>query len=100
MTGACQGTDHAAANRGQERHWGKTTHNHILEVSAIKKESAYQKMFKDYPDVVSATQMCEMLGGISIKTGYELLKSGKVKSFQVGRSYRIPKLFILEYMGL
>lgn len=57
-------------------------------------------MFKDYPDVVNATQMCEMLGGISIKTGYELLKSGKVKSFLVGRSYRIPKLFILEYMGL
>ena len=67
---------------------------------AIKKESAYQLMFKDYPDVVSVAQMCEMLGGISIKTGYELLKSGKVKSFLVGRSYRIPKLFILEYMGL
>ena len=105
MTGACQGADHAAVNQGQERHWGRTAtkplHNyHLQEVSAIKKESAYQLMFKDYPDVVSAAQMCEMLGGISIKTGYELLKSGKVKSFLVGRSYRIPKLFILEYMGL
>ena len=74
--------------------------HHLQEVSAIKKESDYQLMFKDYPDVVSAVQMCEMLGGISIKTGYELLKSGKVKSFLVGCSYRIPKLFILEYMGL
>ena len=60
----------------------------------------YEAVALNYPDVVSAAQMCEMLGGISIKTGYELLKSGKVKSFQVGRSYRIPKLFILEYMGL
>jgi len=47
-----------------------------------------------------AGEVREMLGGISIKTGYELLKSGKVKSFLVGRSYRISKLFILEYMGL
>ena len=66
----------------------------------MKTESAYKMMFKEYPDVVNATQMYEMLGGISIKTGYELLRSGKIKSFVVGRSYRIPKLFILEYMGL
>ena len=85
---------------GVERQRNHNNNYHLQEVSAIKKESAYQLMFKDYPDVVNATQMCEMLGGISIKTGYELLKSGKVKSFLVGRSYRIPKLFILEYMGL
>ncbi|MCI5976904.1 MAG: helix-turn-helix domain-containing protein [Candidatus Faecousia sp.] len=57
-------------------------------------------MFRDYPDVVTAEQMCQMLGGISIKTGYELLRTKKIKSFTVGRSYRIPKAFILEYMGI
>ena len=41
-----------------------------------------------------------MLGGISIKTGYKLLKSGKVKSLIVGRQYRIPKLYILEYLEI
>ena len=50
--------------------------------------------------IACAAQMCEMLGGISIKTGYELLKSGKVKSFLVGRSYRIPKLYIFEYLEI
>ena len=55
-------------------------------------------MFRDYPDVVTAEQMCQMLGGIS--TGYELLRTKKIKSFTVGRSYRIPKAFILEYMGI
>ena len=57
-------------------------------------------MFRDYPDVVTAEQMCQMLGGISIKTGYELLRTKKITSFTVGRSYRIPKAFILEYMGI
>ena len=57
-------------------------------------------MFRDYPDVVTAEQMCQMLGGISIKTGYELLRTKKINSFTVGRSYRIPKAFILEYMGI
>ncbi len=66
----------------------------------MQTESAYKLMFRDYPDVVNAQQMCQMLGGISMKTGYELLRSGKIKSFSVGRSYRIPKLFIMEYMGL
>ena len=70
-----------------------------MEVSAIKKESAYQLMFKNYPDIMDAAQMSEMLG-INIKTGYALLKSGKIKSIRVGREYKIPKLYILEYMGL
>lgn len=29
--------------------------------------------------------------GVSTKTGYGLLKSGKVASLKVGRAYRIPK---------
>ena len=57
-------------------------------------------MFRDYPDVVTAEQMCQMLGDISIKTGYELQRTKKIKSFTVGRSYRIPQAFILEYMGI
>ena len=45
-------------------------------------------------------QMCEMLGGISTKTGYRLLKDGIIKSFIVGRRYRIPKLYIFEYLEI
>ena len=41
-----------------------------------------------------------MLGGICDKTAYRLLKSGEIKSFIVGRHYRIPKLNILEYLEL
>ena len=60
----------------------------------------YKLMFSNYPDVVNTTQMCEMLGNISLKTGYRLLKDGKIKSFLVGRSYRIPKINIFEYLEI
>ena len=59
---------------------------------------AYQCMFREYPDVVNVEQMCEMLGGISTKTGYQLLKSGQIKSIVAGRRYRIPKINIFEYL--
>jgi excisionase family DNA binding protein len=66
----------------------------------VKAQEAYKMMFKDYPDVVTVEQMCEMLGGISIKTGYRLLKNGSIKSVVVGRRYRIPKLYVFEYLEL
>lgn len=55
-------------------------------------------MFPNYPDVVNVEQLCEMLGGISLKTGYCLLKSGAIKSFVIARRYRIPKINVIEYL--
>lgn len=66
----------------------------------MKAQDAYKMMFRDYPDVVTVEQMCKMLGGISIKTGYRLLKNGTIKSVVVGRRYRIPKLYVFEYLEL
>lgn len=59
----------------------------------------YPLLFVGYPDLVNVTQMCAMLGGISVKTGYRLLKSGKIRHLKVGREYRIPKLCLLEYLA-
>lgn len=47
----------------------------------MKSQDAYKLLFCDYPDVVTVEQMCEMLGGISTKTAYRLLKAGTIKSF-------------------
>ena len=66
----------------------------------MESQVAYNLLFTEYPDVVNVEQMCEMLGGICDKTAYRLLKSGEIKSFIVGRHYRIPKLNILEYLEL
>ena len=58
----------------------------------------YETMFKGYPDVVNVPQLCEMLGGISDKTAYRLLKGGKVRSLLVGKKYLIPKTFVIDYL--
>ena len=46
----------------------------------MKAQDAYKVMFREYPDVVTVEQMCEMLGGISTKTGYRLLRNGTSKA--------------------
>ena len=64
----------------------------------MSRQDAYRMMFRSYPDIVNIEQLCEMLGGISTKTGYRLLKSGKIKSLVIGRRYRIPKVNIIDYL--
>ena len=64
----------------------------------MKTQEAYKLLFTDYPDVVNIEQMCEMLGGISSKTGYRLLREGEIRSFKIGRRYAVPKVNIFEYL--
>ena len=42
--------------------------------STISQRDAYKIMLKDYPDVMSIEQMCEILS-ISTKTGYRIPKA-------------------------
>lgn len=60
-------------------------------------KDAYSVMLREYPDVMNIEQMSQALG-VSTKTGYALLKSGKVACLRVGRAYRIPKVHLLTYM--
>ena len=55
-------------------------------------------MFENYPDVVEVDTLCKMLGGISRKTAYHLLTSQKIKSIRIGRTYKIPKVCVIEYL--
>ena len=54
---------------------------------------------QEYPDVMDIGQMCEALG-VSTKTGYKLLKDGKIEYLKIGRAYRIPKAHILRYLKI
>ena len=51
-----------------------------------------------YPDVVSVKQMCIMLGGISMKTAYKLLGNGEIHHLKIGKSFKIPKICVIEYL--
>ena len=64
--------------------------------STISQRDAYKLMLKDYPDVMSIEQMCEILS-ISTKTGF-ILREGKILSLKVGRAYRIPKAHLFTFL--
>ena len=56
-----------------------------------------KKIFSNYPDVVSLPDLMKMLN-IGRNTAYSLLQNGELKSIKVGKQYRIPKQFIIEYL--
>lgn len=55
-------------------------------------------MFKDYPDVVTVKELQIMLGGISKKLAYHLLRNNIVKSIKIGRQYKIAKADVILYL--
>lgn len=57
-----------------------------------------ERLFANYPDVVSVEQMCAMLGGIGKRTAYSLLRDGEIHYVRIGKSFKIPKISIIEYL--
>ena len=37
---------------------------------------------------------------ISTKTGYKLIREGNITAMKVGRTYRIPKIHLLNYLQI
>lgn len=60
-------------------------------------KDAYSVMLKHYPDVMNIEEMSRALG-VSTKTGYKLICTGKITTMKVGRTYRIPKVHLLTYL--
>lgn len=69
----------------------------VNTAGALSQRDAYKLMLKEYPDVLGIDQMCEILG-ISTKTGYRILREGKICCLKVGRAYRIPKAHLFTYL--
>ena len=63
----------------------------------LSQKDVYTMMFREYPDIVTVSQMSEMLG-ISEKSAYRLLKENCIEHFKIGRTYKIPKLHIFSYL--
>ena len=57
-----------------------------------------QSMFENYPDVVEVEDLRKMLGGISKRLAYKLLAEQEIRSVRVGRTYKIPKICVIEYL--
>ena len=62
------------------------------------KRKEYMNMLKNYLDVLKIKDMCEVLGGISKKKGYKLLRENKIESMKVGREYCITKISVVDFL--
>ena len=58
----------------------------------------FKSMFKNYPDVVNVKELQSMLGGISKKLAYNLLRNNIIKSIKIGRQYKIAKADVILYL--
>lgn len=56
-----------------------------------------EKMFRDYPDVLTPQQVQEMLG-VGQRMAYQLLREGKIQNVRMGKLYRIPKAAVIDYL--
>ena len=68
-----------------------------MSKNTITQREAYRLMLRKYPDVMNVDEVSEVLG-VSTKTCYKLIRSGKITSLKVGRAYRIPKAHLFSYL--
>jgi DNA binding domain, excisionase family len=62
-------------------------------------ENVYQQYFTQYPDVLNVKQLSKILG-VCEKTVLRLLIEQEIQSIKIGRIYRVPKLYLLQYLGM
>lgn len=55
------------------------------------------KMFEEYPDVVTPTDLQKMLH-IGRNSVYEILKNNSIKTIKLGKKYIIPKVNVIKYL--
>ncbi|MCR4961796.1 MAG: helix-turn-helix domain-containing protein [Lachnospiraceae bacterium] len=67
--------------------------------AGLSQEEIYRTVFSEYPDLLEADQLCDMLK-VCKATVYRLLREGKIKHLRVGTEYKIPKIFVLDYLGM
>ena len=70
---------------------------HTMNISNENQTPA--KKIGDYSDLLDVTETSQLLG-VSKKTVYNLLKAEQIKKKKVGRAYRIPKVYIKEFLGI
>ena len=69
----------------------------------MRKQSVYNrhslKRIQDYPDVLTVEKASELLG-VCTKTVYNMIRRGELQKQNVGRLFRIPKSYVLDYLGI
>lgn len=56
------------------------------------------KIFQDYPDVVTIVDLQKMLG-VGRNVAYSLVTNNQIKHFKIGKSIKIPKVFVIDFIN-
>ena len=54
-------------------------------------------MLEQYEEILSVEELCEVLR-LGSNAAYSLVNSGAVKAFRNGRTWRIPKCAVVDYI--
>ena len=54
-------------------------------------------MFSDYPEMMSINDIKNALR-IGRSTAYNLVRSGEIRSFKIGSTFRVPKTFLIDFV--
>lgn len=54
-------------------------------------------MFEDYPDVLTVEEACDALR-LGYNAIYVLLNTGRLKAYKNGRTWRIPRTALTQYI--
>ena len=66
---------------------------------SVSTKDAYSQMFAKYPDVVSVTQLGQMLH-ISERLAYRLIRENQIACLKIGRTYKIPDGDVVRYVRI
>ena len=55
-------------------------------------------MLEAYGEIITIDELCEILF-IGKNSAYELLNSGKLSAFKIGRVWKIPKTSVAEFLS-
>lgn len=66
-------------------------------MNSLQQNDVYSIALSEYPDVLSIEQVSHILG-VCMKTGYKLIRDNKITGIKVGRAYRVPKIYLINYL--
>ena len=60
-------------------------------------KTAYRTMFREYPEIVTIKEVCQMLG-LSYKSVHKLIRDGKLQRIPGGRSIKVARITVIEFV--
>jgi hypothetical protein len=76
----------------------RSNHGYAERNGSVVMNVKEQELFAEYPDLLTTDDLKKMLC-IGRNAAYELVWSGAVASIRVGRSYRIIKQSVIDYIN-